>query len=47
MGVREYDCPSCGASVQFKKRQKTLTCPYCDNTIIAPESFPTDEPSEY
>ncbi len=34
MKIREFDCPSCGASLQIKKGQKTLSCPYCNSDDI-------------
>jgi DNA-directed RNA polymerase subunit RPC12/RpoP len=47
MKIREFDCPSCGASLQIKKGQKTLTCPYCDSTVIVPDSFSSDDSSDH
>jgi DNA-directed RNA polymerase subunit RPC12/RpoP len=47
MKIREFDCPSCGASLQIKKGQKTLSCPYCDSTVIVPDSFSSDDSSDH
>lgn len=47
MKIREFDCPSCGASLQIKKGQKTLSCPYCDSTVIVPDSFSYDDSSDH
>lgn len=46
MKIREFDCPSCGASLQIKKGQKTLSCPYCDSTVIVPDSFSSSDSSD-
>jgi DNA-directed RNA polymerase subunit RPC12/RpoP len=47
MKIQEFDCPSCGASVKIKKGQQMLSCPYCDSTIIVPETHaPAPEKQE-
>lgn len=38
MKIRNFDCPSCGASLKVEKGGKTLSCPYCDSTVIVPDS---------
>ncbi len=42
MKIKEFDCPSCGASLQVKAGKKSLTCPYCDSTVIVPEELAGD-----
>lgn len=42
MRIRNFDCPSCGASLKIKKGQETLSCPYCDSTVIVPDSISSD-----
>lgn len=39
MKIRDFDCPSCGASLHVEKGKKTLSCPYCDSTVIVPDSM--------
>jgi len=46
MKIQEFHCPSCGAELKIKKGQKTLTCPYCDSTVIVPDSFLPETPPE-
>jgi len=43
MKIQDFDCPSCGASVKVKKGQQMLSCPYCDSTIIVPETHTTEK----
>ncbi len=46
MKIQEFHCPSCSAELKIKKGQKTISCPYCDSTVIVPESFLPDSPPE-
>jgi uncharacterized Zn finger protein (UPF0148 family) len=39
MKIMDFDCPSCGASLHVEKGKKTLSCPYCDSTVIVPEAL--------
>ncbi len=39
MRIKEFDCPSCGASVKIRRGEQTLSCPYCDSTIIVPDKL--------
>lgn len=31
-----YQCPNCGAPLQFKPKDKTVTCDYCDTKFDVP-----------
>lgn len=44
MKLEEFDCPSCGASLTVNEGKKTLSCPYCDSTVIVPEQLHPKEP---
>ncbi|OPL19394.1 MAG: hypothetical protein AVO35_10945 [Candidatus Aegiribacteria sp. MLS_C] len=39
MKIRDFACPSCGASLKIEEGKKTLTCPYCESTVIVPDSI--------
>ncbi len=39
MRIREFDCPSCGASLRIKRNQITSTCPYCGSSVIVPSEL--------
>ncbi|MCD4847139.1 MAG: NHL repeat-containing protein [Candidatus Aegiribacteria sp.] len=39
MKIREFDCPSCGASLRIKRNQMTSTCPYCGSSVIVPSEL--------
>ncbi len=45
MRIRNFDCPSCGASLNVKKGQEMLSCPYCDSTVMVPKSISSEESS--
>ena len=45
MKIKNFKCPSCGASVKVKKGEDMLTCPYCDSTIMVPKSTSPVTPS--
>ncbi len=47
MKIKNFDCPSCGASVKIKKGEDMLTCPYCDSTVIVPKSAYPEKPSGF
>ena len=47
MKIKNFDCPSCGASVKIKKGEDMITCPYCDSTVIVPKSSSHDIPSGF
>ena len=36
MKAKDFDCPSCGASLKPNRNMQTMTCPYCDSTVIIP-----------
>lgn len=36
MKIREFDCPSCGASLRIKRNDMTVTCHYCESSVIVP-----------
>ena len=36
MRIKEFDCPSCGASLRIKRNQMIVTCPYCESSVIIP-----------
>jgi predicted RNA-binding Zn-ribbon protein involved in translation (DUF1610 family) len=37
--VRPFHCPSCGASLTFKEDAVAITCSYCNNSVILPDSL--------
>ncbi|MCK4671034.1 MAG: hypothetical protein KAT47_00735 [Candidatus Aegiribacteria sp.] len=39
MRIREFDCPSCGASLRIKQNQMTVACPYCGSSVIVPSEL--------
>ena len=45
MKIKNFKCPSCGASLKIKKDQDMLSCPYCDSTVMVPKSASPDKPS--
>ena len=45
MKIKNFKCPSCGASLKIKKDQSMLSCPYCDSTVMVPKSASPDKPS--
>ncbi|NOQ23481.1 MAG: hypothetical protein GQ565_12660 [Candidatus Aegiribacteria sp.] len=45
MKIKNFDCPSCGASLKIKKGQEMLSCPYCDSTVMVSRSISSDESS--
>lgn len=47
MKIRNFSCPSCGASLKVDEGQKTLSCPYCDSTVIVPEHMSGDDVEEW
>lgn len=38
-GLREYECPSCGAKITSDGTLGALLCPYCGNTTIINDKF--------
>ncbi len=45
MKIKNFKCPSCGASLKIKKDQDMLSCPYCDSTVMVPKSASPVRPS--
>jgi DNA-directed RNA polymerase subunit RPC12/RpoP len=37
--IQSFHCPSCGASLNIPENTSTITCSYCNNTVILPESL--------
>lgn len=40
MSIKKFQCPSCGASLDYEDtRALTMRCPYCNSSVIVPESL--------
>lgn len=40
MSAQKFQCPSCGASLDYENsRALTIRCPYCNSSVIVPESL--------
>lgn len=39
--IRVFNCPTCGASLELEKEAITVKCPYCNATVVVPESLRT------
>lgn len=40
MSAQKFQCPSCGASLDYENtRALTMRCPYCNSSVIVPESL--------
>lgn len=39
LGMKVWNCPSCGAEVIAEETTGAMKCPYCDNAMIMPEQF--------
>jgi ribosomal protein L7/L12/DNA-directed RNA polymerase subunit RPC12/RpoP len=40
MSAKHFQCPSCGASLDYENsRALTMRCPYCNSSVIVPESL--------
>ncbi len=39
--IRAFKCPTCGAPLEPAPGQSTMKCPYCNDTVIIPESART------
>lgn len=37
--MRQYSCPSCGASIICEKSTAATSCPYCDNPMVMQQQF--------
>ncbi len=46
--AESFDCPRCGAPLQYNSEeqgnQETITCPYCGESVIVPESMHSHVP---
>jgi LSD1 subclass zinc finger protein len=31
-----FNCPSCGAMLEYKSGEATILCPYCNNSVVPP-----------
>lgn len=38
-GMKEWNCPSCGARIFAEETAGAMKCPYCDNPMVMPEQF--------
>lgn len=43
--LKVFKCPSCGAPLDLKTDASTTKCPYCNGTIVVPESLRTSKPA--
>jgi hypothetical protein len=41
---KEIRCPSCGASVKLTPGEKSMSCPYCDSSIVIPDELSGPHP---
>jgi ribosomal protein L7/L12 len=39
-----FNCPACGAPLDYPERVETMRCPYCNNSVIVPEELRTQAP---
>ena len=37
--IKTFHCPNCHASLDHDTNQQSVTCPYCDTTVIVPEEL--------
>jgi DNA-directed RNA polymerase subunit RPC12/RpoP len=46
-GLKVFECPGCGAPLDYRGAGTTLECPYCRNSVIVPpELRPPEQPEE-
>jgi predicted amidophosphoribosyltransferase len=37
--AQSFNCPNCGAAVEYHGTGRTMACPYCGTTLAVPEEF--------
>lgn len=37
--IKTFHCPNCHASLEHNTNEQTVTCPYCNTTVIVPEDL--------
>lgn len=43
--LKVFKCPSCGAPLDLKSDASTMKCPYCNGTVVVPESLRASKPA--
>ena len=43
--LKAFKCPSCGAPLDLKSDASTMKCPYCNGTVMVPESLRASKPA--
>jgi LSD1 subclass zinc finger protein len=43
--LKVFKCPSCGAPLDLKSDASTMKCPYCNGTVVVPDSLRESKPA--
>jgi ribosomal protein L7/L12/streptogramin lyase/DNA-directed RNA polymerase subunit RPC12/RpoP len=44
--AKTFECPACGAPLDYEGADATMRCPYCHNSVIVPEELLSDHQPE-